>query len=493
MSENSQNAGVSSGATISAPKLFISYSWSSPDHEAWVLRLATELRESGIDVVLDKWDLREGHDANAFMERMVADPEIKKVILVCDQAYVDKTDGRRGGVGTEAQIISGEIYQSQAQDKFVAVVKERDHDGNPLVPIYYRSRIYIDLSDPSAYSENFDQLLRWAYDQPLHKKPDLGQKPAFLCEGGGSILLRTSSPHRRAIDALRSGSPIAVPAAAEYLTKVVAEFEKLRLDPSESPFDEAVVKSIESFIPNRNEAIDLFTTLALYLDDSQTSTLLHGFFEGLLPYMERPKEVTTFRDRDWDNFRFLVHELFLYAVASLIRHGRFDSAAYLMETNYYLAESTDYDDNMVPFGAFRRSAPSLAERNNRLNMRRLSLRADLLKERCIGTEITFEDLMQADFVLFMRDVIDRLDERWRWWPETLLYACRHRQPFEIFARAKSLSYFNRIRILLGVEKKDDLLPVLQGFTNGSITVPRWEFDSFGPVTLLGFEGLATRP
>ena len=54
---------------MSNPKLFISYSWSSQDHEAWVIQLATDLRESGIDVVLDKWDLKEGHDAHAFMER----------------------------------------------------------------------------------------------------------------------------------------------------------------------------------------------------------------------------------------------------------------------------------------------------------------------------------------------------------------------------------------------------------------------------------------
>jgi len=35
------------------PKLFVSYSWTNPDHEAWVLKLATDLRQSGVDVVLD--------------------------------------------------------------------------------------------------------------------------------------------------------------------------------------------------------------------------------------------------------------------------------------------------------------------------------------------------------------------------------------------------------------------------------------------------------
>ncbi len=58
-------------------RLFISYSWSTPEHEDWVLRLATELRESGIDVILDKWNLKEGHDAFAFMEKMVSDKDVK--------------------------------------------------------------------------------------------------------------------------------------------------------------------------------------------------------------------------------------------------------------------------------------------------------------------------------------------------------------------------------------------------------------------------------
>jgi len=77
------------------PKLFISYSWSLPEHETWVVSLATELRESGVDVFLDKWDLKEGHDAFAFMEKMVTDPEIKKVVIICDKVYSGKADDRR--------------------------------------------------------------------------------------------------------------------------------------------------------------------------------------------------------------------------------------------------------------------------------------------------------------------------------------------------------------------------------------------------------------
>ena len=87
---------------MSAPKLFISYSWSNSQHEQWVIELATSLRESGIDVILDKWDLKEGHDAYAFMEKMVSDPDIEKVAIICDKTYSEKAD--------DAQYRIGRIY-----------------------------------------------------------------------------------------------------------------------------------------------------------------------------------------------------------------------------------------------------------------------------------------------------------------------------------------------------------------------------------------------
>ena len=63
------------------PKIFISYSWSSD----WlVVPLAERLVSHGIDVVLDKWDLKEGQDKYAFMEQCVNNSDITKVLIVCD-------------------------------------------------------------------------------------------------------------------------------------------------------------------------------------------------------------------------------------------------------------------------------------------------------------------------------------------------------------------------------------------------------------------------
>jgi len=137
-------------ATRSAvmPKVFISYRWSNDEHTAWVADLGERLMNDGIVVVLDQWDLRDGQDVNDFMEQMVKDSDIKRVIIVCDAAYAAKADNRKGGVGTETQIISKEVYESVDQAKFVPLLRERDTENKPCLPVYLKSRKYIDFSNP---------------------------------------------------------------------------------------------------------------------------------------------------------------------------------------------------------------------------------------------------------------------------------------------------------------------------------------------------------
>lgn len=161
------------------PKIFISYSWSSDDI---VVPLAERLMSHGVQVVLDKWDLKEGQDKYAFMEQCVNDPEISKVLIICDKKYAEKANLRKGGVGDETVIISGEVYGKMEQEKFIPVIAEKDEEGNPYVPTYIKSRIYIDLSDMEKYEEEYEKLLRNIYEKPIYRKPKLGQRPDWIDE-----------------------------------------------------------------------------------------------------------------------------------------------------------------------------------------------------------------------------------------------------------------------------------------------------------------------
>ena len=475
---------------MTAPKLFISYSWSSPEHEQWVVVLATELRESGVDVILDKWDLKEGNDAVAFMEQMVTNSEIKKVVIVSDEIYASKADGRSGGVGTETQIISKEVYDNQSQDKFVAVISEKDGNGKPFLPTYYKSRIYIDLSEADRYSENFERLLRWIFDKPLYIKPRIGSTPSFLAEGE-HISLGTTATFKRCVEALRNSKSYSAGAFDEYCNVFASNFEHFRISKYDGEFDDAVVKSIEEFLPFRNEAIQLFTTAAQYAPTPEVVQRTHRFFESLIPYMQKPAHVTRWVEWDFDNFKILIHELFLYVIAILIKYERFQQANQLLSQQYYLPGNSDYGrDVMVSFKVFSQGVRSLAHRNHRLKLNRVSVMADILEQRSKGSGVEFRDLMQTDFVLFMR--AEREDSYSRWWPDTLVYIGGFHSAFEIFARSVSRSYFDRVKCLLAIDKVSDLSEQLEGYKTDPRRLPSWVFDSFSPSTLLGFEQLCKK-
>ena len=368
--------------TSTNPKLFISYSWTDQDHEKWVINLANELVENGVDVILDKWNLKEGQDANAFMEKMVTDPDIKKVAIICDRVYAEKADKRKGGVGTETQIISPEVYSKSDQSKFVAIITEKDEEGKPYVPIFYKSRVYIDLSESDLYATNFEQLLRWIYDKPLYIKPELGNKPSFLSDDN-PISLGTTTKFRRALDAVHNNKDYAKGALEEYFLTFILNMERFRIaDKGGGEFDELVVDNISKFLPFRNEAIEIILGIAQYRNIPETIQQLHRFLERMIPYTKNPESITSYKGWDFDNYKFIVHEFFIYAISCLLKYECFDSVSYLLRQNYYIEGNSDYGrDVMVPFSVFQQNIDSLDYRNTRLSLQRLSLHADLLMER----------------------------------------------------------------------------------------------------------------
>lgn len=477
------------------PKLFISYSWTSPEHETWVEELAQELAAAGVHVILDKWDLREGQESAAFMEQMVSDPTVGKVVLLCDKMYADKANSRTGGVGTEAQIISAEIYQATSNTKFVAVVREYDEHGKACVPKYYSSRIYIDLSESPRYASEFDRLIRWAHDQPLHVRPPTGKKPSYLERENKAATLVTSAEHRRAVDAIRNDRTYADAAIGDYLKILADGIEQFRIPkPYSAEFDDLIIRNIEDFIPYRNEAIELLTTIGRYRDTTDTRRHVQRFFERLLPYQERPQSVTQWNDSDFDNFRFIVHELFLYGVTAFIKEEKFEFAASILRTPFYMPGRSDYGrDVTVGFGAFHTHAAIFDHRNNRLSLGRTSLRADLLEQRCHSSGFTMQELMQTDFLLFLRDNIVRSDQSFTWYPETLLYVGRHSGPFEIFARSRSQQYFESVKTLLNVDTKTHLGEIISELEGERGRLPRWRHQTLSPRMLVGFEHLCIMP
>ena len=261
------------------PKAFISYSWSAPKHEDWVVKLAEELVENGVDVILDKWSLREGDDTYAFMEQMVTDESIKKVICVSDRLYAEKADGREGGVGTETQIITPELYHKVKQQKFAAIVAEVNEEGEPYLPVFLKTRKYINMSDPDLYAKNFDQLLRWLFDEPLYRKPILGEPPEHIFADKKS--LGTTSRYRQTMEALKQNISTAPGLCQDYFDTFAQNLEQFRIVRDDNKaFDDQVIENLNEFLPYRNQLIDVFSSsIARYRYDQEMCSIVHRFFE----------------------------------------------------------------------------------------------------------------------------------------------------------------------------------------------------------------------
>jgi hypothetical protein len=154
------------------PKVFISYSYDSEAHKDWVAKLASDLVDRGIEVTLDKWDLELGEDIAAFMERSVANAN--RVLLVCTDAYVEKANEGRGGVGYERLIVSAEIVAKISTKKFIPLLRT---SGTPTVPNFLGPRRYLDFSDQTQYDARVEELARELHGVPAAGRPALGPNP----------------------------------------------------------------------------------------------------------------------------------------------------------------------------------------------------------------------------------------------------------------------------------------------------------------------------
>lgn len=154
------------------PKVFISYSHDTIEHKKWVLDLATRMRYNGIDAIIDQWELKPGHDLPHFMETHLSSSD--KIIMVCSEKYVEKANSGTGGVGYEKMIITSNLLQNIDERKIIPLIKQISSKD---VPIFLKTKLYIDFSKNDDFEFSFDELIRTIHDSPLYKKPPIGNSP----------------------------------------------------------------------------------------------------------------------------------------------------------------------------------------------------------------------------------------------------------------------------------------------------------------------------
>jgi hypothetical protein len=158
--------------TTRPPKVFISYSQESIEHNARVRDFAARLRKDGIDAIIDQYVPAPDEGFPRWMEGQIESADF--VILVCTKGYLARLTrkGKRGvgnGVLWEANLIYQHIYDAGTRNsKFIPVLFEGSKSA--YIPKPLKSFAYNKVDTPEGY----DNLYRRLTGQNRVPFPSLG-------------------------------------------------------------------------------------------------------------------------------------------------------------------------------------------------------------------------------------------------------------------------------------------------------------------------------
>ncbi len=402
-----------SKSKIEKPKVFISYAWGAKDYQDKVLSFATDLMKIGIEVELDKWTLKAGNDTYAFMEQCVTDPSITNVLILLDEQYAVKADSRSGGVGTETQIISPEIYSKVKQEKFIPIVFERDIDGKIHKPAYLRSVMHFDLSQSEQYNDEYQRLVKQICGEEIYPKPELGKRPAWV-DGTSKVSAKSLS----AFSFLKSNQT----------TQVKTEQFRIFL----SEFGEKILSFVheEDINDEENRAISAYTALIPLRDEYLQLIQYVSYIEKGEQYIANKFEDIAnelYKNRNWIDHikRTFLHELFIYTIAIYFKKENYDGLEYILGKTYFL---TDYPNKSAKgYKIFYYSNNHLDNEVNKRDEKRYhSGQAQFWIENinidiCSNSEFIFADSLCYNYIVFGKEARDD----WFWFPLSYVYDSRN--------------------------------------------------------------------
>lgn len=440
---------------VEEPKVFISYAWKRQKTQDDVIELATRLVHDGVDVILDKWDLKEGHDKYAFMESCVSDESIDHVLIICDQSYQERADDRKGGVGDETVVISPEVYGNMKQTKIIPLIFERDENNEPFMPVYLKSKKYIDFSNEDDYEKSYEELLRILYAMPFNKKPKKGSKPAWLSNDEvnyNELTVLTKALKRGATEQEQKYNTI----CTDFTDNFIFILNEIRF-PDDKFNEEDLIKKISSLKPIRDE---YFNFLGATLKSKFFSAnFITNFFERIYNEVGNV-ENSGFNKSTFEYYNFLRWESFIGTIAILLHYERYKEIYEILNYTYFLKEYP-FAKSAVSHHKFTefRTYLEMLEVNcqRKFNSRYFSYAAQLLSEREQMPILSKQVLAQADLLLYQLSTIFFPEKEstyysQKWFPSMYVYIER----IDFWIKLKSQTYCQKIMPLFGAQNISEL-------------------------------------
>ena len=431
---------------IEKPKVFVSYAWGSKEYQDKVLAFAAQLMGDGIDVVIDKWNLSEGSDTFAFMEKCVADESITNVLMLIDPVYAQKADNHSGGVGTETQIISPNVYKEVTQDKFIPIVFERDEHGKICKPIYLQGRLHFDLSSEDNYDDEYMRLVRTLYGEETYKKPELGKRPAWV-EKSNTIEVKKLN----AFANLKTVQPdkARLSLFSKYVSDVLSNIVRIASEQDGIDDYDEVLAFYKKFDGSKEEYLTLLD-YSIYVSDADK------IFAKELE--NTALEISKISSSAGGLAKVFLHEVFLYTISFFLKTEDYAAVGRLLSRPYYNKDS--YPDKLSGFDLFYAGQQDSLDRamKKRDEKNYICGTASYWIEN-IDQRYTKEQFVFADLICFNHSIYSNNSLlSWPWFPLTYIFDNEYASEIGVFTRKFiSREYVEEILPLFGYDTVESFI------------------------------------
>lgn len=398
---------------------------------------------------------------------MVNDPTINKVLVICDKGYKQKADEREGGVGTETQIITPNVYKEVNQEKFIPIVAERDENGDDFIPTYMASRKYIDLSNDELFIENYEQLLRTLYERPANRKPKKGTAPTFLFEEEEvndykfHFLLKQIS-----LDLAKGRISAAKTKSIEFKNEFInslKEFIVMKMETYELTAQE-VEDQIDNMLILRDDYIELLEKLIAY--DALSEDYLIDFLESIYnEYIDIKSNVSgSIFKFQFDNYKFFNKEIFLYTVSILLNLEKYQLLSEILYSRFFV--NNDHSSNNKEgrgfeiFNSYIEALDVIQVKKSGSNY--YSYSAEKISRRATKN-YNSAYLANTDILLYYLSALKSDENNRAWFPHSYIYS--RDSKIETLQKLESKRHFEKVKLLFEVESKEELIQNFNDFKN----------------------------
>jgi len=346
-------------------------------------------------------------------------------VFACDVSIINQRDKSRPTPNPNVLIELGYALKTLGSERMIMIMNTA-FGGPELLPFdlskkravtYYMPKECTDrATERKKLEAQLDTALRIIFAQIEKQPPEI------------AMSLSIGDQARAAVE---NAQPNQVLLVRKFMDWLIDELDALKPDFSkEVERDELLTEAISQ----TTEAVIDFASLAqsiAIMKASEAGLALYKSFDKIIEHYYLPRGVSgTIPQDDFDFYKFIGHEFFVTFISLLIRENRWELIADVLEEEIYLDNRERGQAGMVSFPYISKRVGLLGRRNERLKLRRISVHADILKERhsgeVLGELVPMQQFMCADYFLFLRAEFEKPDQHgrptWNAWSTIFLPA-----------------------------------------------------------------------